>query len=176
MKTCILLIFMSAFCLLNGCMSESKLGPLANFWHDCSAHHSSNKRYAYDTLRRALSGDYAALHAVFFDPIVYDTGDNEAYAELPEMLLKALGDDYYVTFVLSQPGKVQARALGFFYPDQVLELLKKYPKTMRLCTPPFHPKGVQNQALHPTAHAAFFSTVSMAKHSTYCDLPLPGSG
>ena len=114
-------------CSLAGCTSSSDLGPLSNFYHDCSGAHGRNRRYVHETLKRALEGDYAALHAVFTDPRIYDTGDNEAYTELPCTLLQALGDDRYAAFVTSQPQETQDFAL-MLSPEDV----RTYPKTSKL--------------------------------------------
>ena len=61
----------------------------------------------------------------------FSTGDNEAYSEVPQALLRVLGDSRYAAFVIQQPRDIQALALSV-YPEQIPAFERRFPKTARL--------------------------------------------
>ena len=62
---------------------------------------------------------------------IFSTGDNEGYSEVPQALLRTLGDDRYAGFVVRQSRNVQQLALSV-YPDQIPSFERRFPKTARL--------------------------------------------
>jgi hypothetical protein len=62
---------------------------------------------------------------------VFSTGDNEGFSEVPQALLRTLGDDRYAAFVLRQPRTIQELALAV-YPEQIHAFQRKFPKTAKL--------------------------------------------
>lgn len=111
--------------------ASSDLGPLSNYYHDCPASHGPHAAYVRDTLKRALTGDYAAMRTVIMHEGLFSTGDNEAYSEVPQALLRTLGDARYAAFVTRQPRHVQTAALALF-PEQISGFDRRFPKTAKL--------------------------------------------
>lgn len=132
MKPAFIAINLAACVLFSGCADHDDLGPLANFYHDCVGSRGPRQSYVRATLRRALAGDQTALHAVLTDNTDFGTGDNEAYSELPGILLGAVGDARYAEFVLSQTMEVQTAALSLLSPDQIPDFRHAYPRTAKL--------------------------------------------
>ena len=62
---------------------------------------------------------------------IYSTGDNEGYSEVPQALLRTVGDARYSSFVIGQPAEVQELALSV-YPEQIPGFERKFPKTAKL--------------------------------------------
>jgi hypothetical protein len=62
---------------------------------------------------------------------LFSTGDNEGYSEVPQALLRTLGDDRYAAFVIRQPRDVQEAAL-FVDRGQIRAFEQRFPKTARL--------------------------------------------
>jgi len=108
------------------------LGPLEPFYHDCVGSRGTDQKYVRKTLRLALSGNESALQAVFTDKDHFGTGDNEAYSELPYILLQEIGDSRYSDFVKGQPASVQDAALCCLSPSFIPSFDSKYPKTSKL--------------------------------------------
>jgi hypothetical protein len=63
---------------------------------------------------------------------IYSTGDNEGCSEVPQALLRTLGDAHYSSFVIRQPSEIQELALRV-YPEQIPGFERKFPKTAKLC-------------------------------------------
>ena len=89
--------------------ASSDLGLLANYYHDCPASHGPHATHLQSVIRRALRGDKAAMRSVIMHKGIFSTGDNEGYTEVPEALLRTLGDIRYANFVSSQSGKSEVR-------------------------------------------------------------------
>jgi hypothetical protein len=62
---------------------------------------------------------------------IYSTGDNEGYSEVPQALLRTLGDVHYSSFVVRESAKVRELALNV-YPEQIPGFERKFPKTGKL--------------------------------------------
>jgi hypothetical protein len=62
---------------------------------------------------------------------IFSTGDNEGYSEVPQALLRTLGDDQYSAFVRLQSHQMQGLALTV-YPEQIPAFDRRFPKTARL--------------------------------------------
>jgi hypothetical protein len=111
--------------------SRQDLGLLTNYYHDCPASHGSHA----DELRRvvglALGGDAAAMRLLLLHDGIFSTVDNEGYSEVPQALLRTLGDSRYATFIVHQPPDVQQRALDL-YPQQIPGFQRRFPKTAKL--------------------------------------------
>ena len=103
----------------------SDLGLLANYYHDCPASHGPHATHLQSVIRRALRGDEAAMRSVIMHKGIFSTGDNEGYTEVPEALLRTLGDVRYANFVSSQSAEVRDAALG---------LLPAHSRISRACT------------------------------------------
>ena len=131
MRSKLIAFSLSTIFLLSGCAHYDDLGPLANFYHDCVGSSGPHQRYVRETLRRALAGDFTALHAVFTDHTNFGTGDNEAYTELPPIFLQTLGDNRYAAFAANQPEDVRASVLNF-HSEQIPDFARIYPKTAKL--------------------------------------------
>ena len=107
------------------------LGPLTNYYHDCPASVSPQAGYLRTIIRRALRGDNAAMRLVIMHRGVFSTVDNEGYSEVPQALLRTVGDDRYAAFVIRQPPDVHELALNVF-PEQIAGFEHKFPKTAKL--------------------------------------------
>ena len=92
--------------------ASSDLGLLANYYNDCPASHGPHATHLQSMIRRALRGDEAAMRFVIMHKGIFSTGDNEGYTEVPEALLRTLGDVRYAAFVSSQSAEVRNAALG----------------------------------------------------------------
>ena len=107
------------------------LGLLANYYHDCPASHGPQAPYLRAVITRALRGDETAMRRVIMHEGVFSTGDNEGYTDVPQALLRTLGDDSYSAFITRQPREVQGLALTV-YPEQIPSFERRFPKTARL--------------------------------------------
>ena len=106
------------------------LGLLTNYYHDCPASRGPHAAYVRKVLRRALAGDHAAMRTVIMHDGLFSTGDNED-SEVPQALLRMLGDNQYAAFVIRQPPDVQEAALAV-YPERLRAFDRRFPKTSRL--------------------------------------------
>jgi hypothetical protein len=83
-------------------------------------------------IRRALlRGDEAAMRFVIMHKGIFSTGDNEGYSEVPEALLRTLGDVRYANFVSSQSAEVRDAALGLL-PAHTVRFARTHRRTARL--------------------------------------------
>jgi hypothetical protein len=62
---------------------------------------------------------------------IFSTADNEGYSEVPQALLRTLGDARYAEFITGQPRGVQQAALAVF-PEQISAFERRFPKTAKL--------------------------------------------
>jgi len=62
---------------------------------------------------------------------MFSTGDNEGYSEVPEALLRTLGDVRCAAFVTSQSTEVRDAALGLL-PAPTQDFARTYPRTAKL--------------------------------------------
>lgn len=118
---------------LNGCAVAaplSKLGLLADYFHDCPASQGPHAARLRSVIRRALRGDEAAMRSVLLHRGIFSTGDNEGYSEVPEALLRTLGDARYAAFVATQSAEVRDAALSLFGGTQAFA--RAYPRTAKL--------------------------------------------
>jgi hypothetical protein len=111
--------------------ASSELGLLTNYYHDCPASHGPQASYLRAVITRALHGDEAAMCRVIMHEGVFSTVDNEGYSEVPQALLRTLGDDRYSGFVTRQPRNVQELALAL-YPEQIRSFEQRFAKTAKL--------------------------------------------
>ena len=125
------MIFALALTGHNALLASSDLGALTNYYHDCPASRGPHAAYVRDTLKRALAGDHAAMHTVIMHEGLFSTGDNEAYSEVPQALLRTLGDTRYTDFVVHQSPHVQQAALALF-PEQIAGFARRFPQTAKL--------------------------------------------
>jgi hypothetical protein len=107
------------------------LGLLTNYYHDCPASRGSQATYLQSVIRRALRGDASAMRRVIMHEGLFTTGDNEGYSEVPQALLRTLGDDRYAAFVIRQPRDLQELALAV-YPEHIRGFERSFPKTAKL--------------------------------------------
>lgn len=107
------------------------LGLLTNYYLDCPARSGPQANYLRRVIKLALQGDHAAMRSLVMHRGTFSTGDNEGYSEVPEALLRTIGDDRYAAFIVSQPRDVQEAALALS-PDQIRGFVLKFPKTARL--------------------------------------------
>ena len=111
--------------------ASSDFGLLANYCHDCPASHGPHTTYLQSVIRRALRGDEAAMRCVIMHKGIFSTGDNEGYSEVPEALLRTLGDVRYANFVSSQSAEVRDAALGLL-PAHTVRFSRTYRRTAKL--------------------------------------------
>ncbi len=111
--------------------ASSDLGLLANYYHDCPASHGSHATHLQSVIKRALRGDEVAMRCVLLHKGIFSTGDNEGYSEVPEALLRTLGDIRYANFVNSQSAEVRGAALGSL-PAHMQDFARAYPRTAKL--------------------------------------------
>ncbi len=71
------------------------------------------------------------MRSVMMHKGIFSTGDNEGYAEVPEALLRTLGDVRYAAFVTSQSAEVRNAALGLL-PAHTQHFGRTYPRTAKL--------------------------------------------
>ena len=131
--------------------ASSDLGLLANYYYDCPASHGSHAAHLRTVIRRALRGDEAAMRSVIIHKGIFSTGDNEGYSEVPEALLRTLGDIRYADFVTTQSAEVRSAALGLL-PAQTQDFARTHPRTAKV----YHAwiasqRHTSNQTLEPTA-------------------------
>jgi hypothetical protein len=120
--------------LMSVCVAEHSsedLGLLANYYRDCPASHGARSTYLRAVIRRALSGDEAAMRGVILHEGIFSTGDNEGYSEVPKALLLTVADDRYADFVARQPRDVQEIALAI-YPQQIPAFERRFPRVAKL--------------------------------------------
>ena len=111
--------------------ASSDIGPLTNYYHDCPASRGRHAAYVRDTLKRALAGDHAAMGMVIMHEGLFSTGDNEAYSEVPQALLRTVGDARYASFIVHERRQVQQAALALF-PEQIPGFARRFPRTAKL--------------------------------------------
>jgi len=111
--------------------SPDHLGLLTDYYQDCPASHTPHAIELRRVIHRALSGDYSAMRQIIAHEGIFSTGDNEAYSEVPQALLRTLGDARYAAFIASQPRDVQQAALAVF-PEQISAFERRFPKTAKL--------------------------------------------
>jgi hypothetical protein len=127
------------------------LGLLTKYYHDCPASHGQQASYLRAVITRALRGDEAAMRRVIMHEGVFATGDNEGFSEVPQALLRTLGDDHSAAFVLRQPREIQELALAV-YPEQIHAFERNFPKTAKLYRERFLASHeTSNQWMKPTA-------------------------
>ena len=131
--------------------ASSDLGLLANYYYDCPASHGPHATHLQSVIRRALCGDEAAMRSVIMHKGIFSSGDNEGYTEVPEALLRTLGDVRYAAFVTSQSTEVRDAALGLL-PAPTQDFARTYPRTVKL----YHAwiasqRHTSNQSLESTA-------------------------
>lgn len=142
--------------------ASSELGPLDSYYHDCPATRGPHAAHLRSVIRRALRGDEAAMRSVILHKGIFSTGDNEGYSEVPEALLRTLGDVRYAAFVTSQSAEVRDAALGLL-PARTQDFARTYPKTAKL----YHAwiasqRHTSNQSVELTATRCAL-TLSMTK-------------
>jgi hypothetical protein len=111
--------------------SSDDLGLLRNYYHDCPASRGPHAAELRRVIHRALSGDHPAMRLVIMHEGIFSTGDNEGYSEVPQALLRTLGDARYAAFVTRQSRHVQTAALSLF-PDQISAFERRCPKTAKV--------------------------------------------
>jgi hypothetical protein len=111
--------------------SSDELGLLANYYGDCPARHGAHSAELRKTIRQALRGKAEAMRLIITHEGIFSTGDNEGYSEVPQALLRTLGDDRYAGFVVRQPRNVQQLALAL-YPEQIPSFERRFPKSAKL--------------------------------------------
>ena len=111
--------------------ASSNLGLLANYYHDCPASQGPHAAHLRNVIRHALRGDEAAMRCVIMHKGIFSTGDNEGYSEVPDALLRTLGDVRYAAFVSSQSAEVRDTALGLVA-AQTQNFARAYPRTAKL--------------------------------------------
>ena len=109
----------------------SDLGLLANYYDDCPASHGPHAAHLRSVIRHALRGDETAMRSVIMHKGIFSTGDNEGYSEVPDALLRTLGDIRYAAFVGSQPADVRDAALGLVA-AHTQKFARAYPRTAKL--------------------------------------------
>ena len=62
---------------------------------------------------------------------IFSTVDNEGYSEVPQALLRTLGDERYAKFIVHQSSDVRQRALDV-YPAQFTGFERRFPQTAEL--------------------------------------------
>jgi hypothetical protein len=144
-------VFALTFSSYAAVAASSDLGLLANYYHDCPASHGPHATYLRSVITRALSGNHAAMRSVIMHKGIFSTGDNEGYSEVPQALLRTLGDVRYAAFVTTQSAEVRDAALGSL-PAHPQDFARTYPRTAKL----YHAwiasqPHTSNQSLEPTA-------------------------
>ena len=110
--------------------ASSDLGLLANYYHDCPASQGPQATLLQSVIKRALRGDEVAMRCVLMRKGIFSTGDNEDCSEVPEALLRTLGDIRYANFVSSQSAEVRGAALGLL-PAHTQDFARAYPRTAK---------------------------------------------
>ena len=111
--------------------ASSNLGLLANYYHDCPASQGPHAAHLRRVIRHALRGDEIAMRSVIMHKGIFSTGDNEGYSEVPDALLRTLGDVRYAAFVRSQSAEVRDAALDLVAAD-TQNFARAYPRTAKL--------------------------------------------
>jgi hypothetical protein len=111
--------------------SSGDLGLLTNYYRDCPASRGPHATELRRVVHRALSGDHSAMRLVIMHEGIFSTGDNEGYTDIPEALLRTLGDARYAEFITGQPRAVQQAALAVF-PEQIPDFQRRFPQTAKL--------------------------------------------
>jgi hypothetical protein len=107
------------------------LGLLTNYYGDCPARNGPAAEHLQSTIRHAIKGDYTAMRLVIMHAGMFSTGDNEGCSEVPQALLRTLGDARYADFITRQPRDVQQAALAVF-PEEISAFERRFPKTAKL--------------------------------------------
>ena len=114
--------------------ASSGLRLLANYYHDWPASRGPHAAHLRSVIRHALRGDEAAMRSVIMHKGIFSTGDNEGYSEVPDALLRTLGDVRYAAFVSSQSADVRGAALGLLAAHRH-DFARAYPRTAKLYQP-----------------------------------------
>jgi hypothetical protein len=72
--------------------ASSDLDLLANYYHDCPTSHGPQATHLQSVIKRALRSDEVAMRCVLMHKGIFSAGDNEGCSEVPEALLRTLGD------------------------------------------------------------------------------------
>ena len=144
-------VFLLTFSSYTAVAAPSDLGLLANYYHDCPARQGPDAAHLRTVIRRALRGDEAAMRFVILHKGIFSTGDNEGYSEVPEALLRTLGDVRYAAFVTSQSAEVRDAALGLVS-AHTQGFARTYPRTAKLYRAWIaSQRHTSKQTLEPTA-------------------------
>ena len=144
-------VFALIFSSYTAVAALSDLRLLANYYHDCPASHGPHAAYLQSVIRRALRGDEATMRSVIMHKGIFSTGDNEGFSEVPEALLRTLGDVRYAAFVTTQSAEVRDAALGLL-PAHTQDFPRTYPRTAKLYNAWIaSQRHTSNQTLEPTS-------------------------
>lgn len=134
--------------------ASSDLGLLANYYHDCPASQGPRAAHLRSVIRRALRGDEAAMRSVILHKGIFSTGDTEGYSEVPEALLRTIGDVRYAAFVTRQSAEVRDAALSL--PAHTQAFARMYPRTTKLYQAWIATqRHTSNQTMEPTASRCY---------------------
>ena len=111
--------------------SSGDLGLFAGYYHDCPASRTARAKQLRAVIGRALRGEHDAMRSVIMHDGIFFTGDNEGYSEVPEALLRTLGDVRYAAFVAGQSAEVRNAALALL-PAHTQDFARTYPRTAKL--------------------------------------------
>ena len=92
---------------------------------------------ALPILLEACSGDISAMRKVFSHYDRFGSGDNEAWGDVPDVILRETGDKRYANFVVGSESDVRLASLRWLgAPGSTLfedsELSRSFPRTSRL--------------------------------------------
>jgi hypothetical protein len=124
-------LLLTSYAAVSTPAGPSDLGLLSNYYQDCPARNGSHADYVRGVIKRAIGGDHTAMRTVLMHEGLFSTGDNEGYSEVPQALLRTVGDDRYVAFVVRQPRAIQEAALAV-HPEQIRAFERRFPKTADL--------------------------------------------
>jgi hypothetical protein len=124
-------LLLTSYAAVSTPAGSSDLGLLSNYYQDCPARNGQHADYVRSVIKRAIGGDHAAMRTVIMHQGLFSTGDNEGYSEVPQALLRTLGDDRYAAFVVRQPRAIQEAALAV-HPEQIRAFERRFPKTASL--------------------------------------------
>ena len=127
----LLAIYAFGLCSYSAAAPSQNLGLLANYYQDCPGRDGKRAAELRRVIRRALAGDHAAMRRVIAHKGLFSTGDNEAFTDVPQALLRTVGDDRYSAFVRRQSHQMQELALAL-YPEQIPAFARRFPKTAKL--------------------------------------------
>jgi len=86
---------------------------------------------------RASSGDTSAMREIFSDYARFGSGDNEAWGDVPDVILREVGDKTYAEFVANSDSNVRSSSLRWLgLPGSTLfediGLSRSFPRTSQL--------------------------------------------